>query len=451
MAELKSAGLYLEPVAGWGRYPVERGAVARPERLLLPADGRAVLSRGLGRSYGDSSLPPPSRPLAANTTLADRVLAFDPATGLLRAEAGLSVLELNRLFLPRCFFLPVSPGTQFVTLGGMVAADVHGKNHHVAGTIGAHLRALRLALADGRELEVSAASEPELFRATQGGLGLTGHVLEVELSLERIPSPWIWQETEPFRDLDELLERLPSASGRWPFTVAWVDVTATGRALGRGAIVSGRWAASDEAPARAPGPRFRPTLPFVVPDFLLNRTSARLVNATYGLVNGRRATRIVDPRSHFHPLDVVLEWNRAYGRRGFTQYQAVIPREAGPAAVRRLFETLAASGEPAFLCVVKDFGGEGAGLLSFPRPGTTASIDLPLHGARTQALVDALNRVVIEAGGRVYLAKDALTRREDFQAMEGPRLAAFDAVRRRFDPERRISSALAVRLLDDPA
>jgi FAD/FMN-containing dehydrogenase len=378
------------------------------------------------------------------------LLAFDPVAATLRAEAGLSVMRLSEWLWPRGVALPVVPGTAYVTLGGMVAADVHGKNHHRAGTIGAHLRALRLALADGRELEVSASHEPELFRATQGGMGLTAHVLEVELSLERIPSPWIRQETEPFRDLDELLERLPDASRRWPFTVAWVDVTASGRALGRGALVSGRWAEPDEAPPAPPGTRFRPAVPFVLPDWTLNRASARLVNAAIGIAHRRRA-RIVDPRAHFHPLDGVREWNRAYGRRGFTQYQAVIPREAGPTAVRRLFETLVGSREPAFLCVVKDFGREGAGLLSFPRPGTTVSIDLPLRGTRTQALVDALNRRVIEAGGRVYLAKDALTRREDFEAMEGARLPAFDAVRRRFDPERKLSSALAVRLLGDPA
>jgi FAD/FMN-containing dehydrogenase len=174
------------------------------------------------------------------------------------------------------------------------------------------------------------------------------------------------------------------------------------------------------------------------------------VNEAYRLTNGRPRSSLVAPWSFFHPLDFLLEWNRGYGRRGFTQYQAVIPREAGREAVRRLFETLVASGEPAFLCVVKDFGAEGRGLLSFPRPGTTASIDLPLRGESTQRLIDALNGVVIEAGGRVYLAKDALTRREHLEAMEGPRLAAFDAIRRRFDPERRLSSALAVRLLGDP-
>jgi FAD/FMN-containing dehydrogenase len=437
-------------VAGWGRVPACEAEEVLDEDLRA-AVRDARLTRGLGRSYGDASLPPRAGARVAVSRRADRLLSFDASTGVLRAEAGLSLASLAEWLLPRGFAVPVVPGTCHVTLGGMVAADVHGRNHHTAGTIGAHLRSLRLALADGRELEVSATDEPELFRATQGGMGLTAHVLEVELALKRIPSPWIWQETEPLRNLDELLERLRAASAEWPFTVSVVDALAGGAALGRGALIKGRWAEPDEAPAQPPRSGFQPRVPLDLPGWALNRSSARLVNALYRLSSRIRSQAIVAPRAHFQPLDFLRDWNRGYGRRGFTQYQAVIPREAGPQAVRRLFETLVASGEPAFLCVVKDFGAEGAGLLSFPRPGTTASIDLPLRGEPTQALVDAMNRCVIEAGGRIYLAKDALTRRDHLEAMEGPRLAAFAELRRRFDPERRLSSALAVRLLGDPA
>jgi FAD/FMN-containing dehydrogenase len=437
-------------VAGWGRVPVCEAEEVLDEDLRA-AVRDACLTRGLGRSYGDASLPPRAGARVAASRRADRLLSFDPGSGVLRAEAGLSLARLSEWLLPRGFAVPVVPGTCHVTLGGMVAADVHGRNHHTAGTIGAHLRSLRLALADGRELEVSATNEPELFRATQGGMGLTAHILEVELALRRIPSAWIWQETEPLRDLDELLERLAAASVAWPYTVTVVDALAGGSALGRGALIKGRWAEPDEAPRGVPRPRFEPRVPFDFPNWALNRGSGRLVNALIRLRSRLHSQAIVSPRAHFQTLDMLRDWNRGYGRRGFTQYQAVIPREAGPRAVRQLFETLVASGEPAFLCVVKDFGAEGAGLLSFPRPGTTASIDLPLRGERTQALVDAMNRCVIEAGGRIYLAKDALTRREHLEAMEGPRLAAFAELRRRFDPERRLSSALAVRLLGDPA
>ena len=437
-------------VAGWGRVPACEAQEVLDEDLRAAVRG-ASLTRGLGRSYGDASLPARPGGRVAASRRADRLLRFDASTGVLRAEAGLSLAPLAAWLLPRGFAVPVVPGTCHVTLGGMVAADVHGRNHHSAGTIGAHLRALRLALADGRELEANATSEPELFRATQGGMGLTAHILEVELTLRRIPSPWIWQETEPLRNLDELLERLPAASAEWPFTVSMVDPLAGGAALGRGVLVKGRWAEPDEAPRRVPRAGFQPRVPLDFPSWALNRRTALLVNGLYYLWSRRRGRTLVSPRAHFQPLDVLRDWNRGYGQRGFTQYQCVIPREAGPGAVRRLFEALVASGEPAFLCVVKDFGAEGAGVLSFPRPGTSASIDLPLRGERTQAAVDAMNRVVLDAGGRIYLAKDSLTRREHLEAMEGPRLAAFAELRRRFDPERRLSSALAVRLLGDPA
>ena len=437
-------------LSGWGRVPALEAEQLLDEELR-DAAREASLTRGLGRSYGDASLPRRAGARVAGSHRADRLLSFDGASGVLRAEAGLSLAQLHDRFLPLGFDSPVAPGTEHVTLGGMVAADVHGKNHHTAGTIGAHLRALRLLLADGREVEVSPEQEPELFYATQGGMGLTGHILEVALALERIPSRWIWQESEPVRDLTELLEALAAASATWPQTVVHMDPLARGPALGRGVLVKARWATEGEAPPAAPqrGPRIR--VPFDLPGWALNRLTARLVNEAYRLLNGRAKSAVVAPWTYFHPLDFLLDWNRGYGRRGFTQYQAVIPKEAGRAAVRQLFETLVESGEPAFLCVVKDFGAEGKGLLSFPRPGTTASIDLPLRGARTQRLVDAMNRDVIEVGGRVYLAKDSLTRREDFETMEGTRLERFRAVRRRVDPDGRLASQLSVRLFGDAA
>src|SRR5262245_46635891 len=225
-------------LAGWGRVPVREAEEVLDEDLRAAVQG-ASLTRGLGRSYGDASLPYRAGARVAASRRADRLLAFDPASGVLRAEAGLSLARLHDLFLPLGFASPVAPGTEHVTLGGMVAADVHGKNHHRAGTFGAHVRALRLALADGRELEVSDGCEPELFLATQGGMGLTGHVLEVELALERVPSAWIWQELEPVRDLGELLEKLAAASQDWSHTVVHVDPLASGRALGRGGAVRG--------------------------------------------------------------------------------------------------------------------------------------------------------------------------------------------------------------------
>jgi FAD/FMN-containing dehydrogenase len=404
-----------------------------------------VLSRGLGRSYGDSSLPPPGRE-AANTTLADRILSFDPASGLLRAEAGLSVLELNRIFLRRGFFPPVSPGTQLVTLGGMVAADVHGANHHVDGCFGAHVEALKLRVADGRTLECGPGREDELFRATVGGMGLTGHILEVAFRMRRIPSPWLWVESERIPDIDAFICGLRSAARRWPQTKGWIDCLKRGRHLGRGLLYRGRWAEPGEAPTRLPAERPRPGVPFLLPVSLVTPWSVRAFNSFYYHLP-RRGRGIQHPDSFFYPLDVVGDWNRLYGRRGFTQYQCVLPEAAGPGAARRFLELLTREGGASMLCVIKDCGAEGVGLLSFPRPGISIALDIPIT-EKTQALVDALNEAVIAEGGRVYLAKDAFTRAEHFRAME-PRLPAFLAVRRKWDPEGRIKSAQSVRLFGD--
>jgi FAD/FMN-containing dehydrogenase len=433
-------------ISGWGLVAVP-GYEERSEDLeALTRD--AVLTRGLGRSYGDASLPPPGARRVAASPLADRILAFDPAAGLLRAEAGLSLRALNRLFLPRGFYSPITPGTQIITLGGMVAADVHGKNHHVAGTIGRHVRALRLRVADGRVVACSRTVEPELFRATLGGMGLTGHVLEVELSLERVPSPWIAMESERIPDIDAFLVALKEAARAWPHTMGWIDCLSGGRALGRGILMRGRWARPDEAPRPLPPPPSRPSLPVLLPEWVISPWSVRAFNALYYRSHvPRLRRRLTHPEPFFYPLDAISDWNRLYGRRGFTQYQCVLPESGGREAVRGFLRVLSARGGASMLCVIKDCGEQGEGMLSFPLRGTSIALDIPI-GADTQALVDALNAVVIESGGRVYLAKDQFTRPADFARME-PRLSEFQRVRRQWDPLGRIRSAQSVRVLGD--
>jgi decaprenylphospho-beta-D-ribofuranose 2-oxidase len=424
--------------------PVVPGHERRSEDLRALTRGQP-LSRGLGRSYGDSSLPAAGDLEVASTTLADRILSFDERTGLMRAEAGLSLREIYRLFLPRGWFTPVTPGTQFVTLGGMVAADVHGKNHHVDGCFGAHVTELLLRVADGRLVTCSPTVEAELFRATVGGMGLTGHILEVVFRLVRVPSPWLWGEAERVPDIDAFIDALKTASATWPFTSGWIDCLTAGRHLGRGILFKSRWATPAEAPAAPPRPRKRLTVPFEMPSFLLGRFSIQAFNALFyrqPLVRG-----IVHPESTFTPLDMMWKWNRLYGRGGLTQHQCVLPNEAGRGAARRFLEILVARGGASFLCVIKDCGPQGVGMLSFPRPGISIALDIAVR-AGTPALIDALNECVLKEGGRIYLAKDAFTRAEHFRAME-PRLEEFLRVRRKWDPEGRFRSAQSVRLFGD--
>jgi FAD/FMN-containing dehydrogenase len=435
----------LAELSGWGHYPVVEACERRSEDLEAITTG-VVLTRGLGRSYGDASLPPSRGMAVAGSVLADRILSFDAATGVVEAEAGFPLWRLNRLFLARGWFTPVTPGTHFVTLGGMVAADVHGKMHHVDGCIGEHVTRLRMRLADGRIIECSQAIEPELFWATIGGMGLTGHILEVGLRMKPIPSPWIWQETERCDSFDALIEALQVAGKSWPFTVAWADFIDHGPRLGRGVLMKGRWAQPGEAPPAAPRFRSPLTLPPVFPSWFLQPFMWRLFNWLLFTIT-RPHSGIVHPETFFYPLDILRDWNRAYGPRGFTQYQAVLPASPGNVGHHRFLDVLRRMHAPVFLCVIKDCGPEGRGMLSFPKPGISYALDLPVE-ARTQAIVDALNEVVVAEGGRVYLAKDAFTRAEHFQAME-PRLPAWLAVRRKWDPQQLLRSAQSVRLLGD--
>ena len=437
----------LTRLSGWGRYPVVEGHETLAEDLERITRG-AVLTRGLGRSYGDASLPPPGQYRVAGSVLADRLLGFDPDTGVVRAEAGCPLWRINRVFLPRGFFTPVTPGTHYVTLGGMVAADVHGKSHHVDGCFGEHVTRLKMRVADGRILECSDDEERDLFRATLGGMGLTGHILEVEFRLRRIPTPWIWQESERTPDFEATLERLREGSQRWPMTVCWADFLTRGPGAGRGVVMVGRWAEPDEAPQQLPRFRHAPSVPPVFPNWALQPWMVQLFNRLNYVKHGARVrTGIVHPETFFYPLDVVRDWNRLYGPRGFTQYQCVLPMSGDASRHRRFLAHLQELTAPVFLCVIKDCGPEGKGMLSFPKPGVSYALDLPVT-TQTQALVDALNEFVIAEGGRVYLAKDAFTRAEHFRAME-PRLEAWTQVRRRWDPNGTLRSAQSVRVLGD--
>jgi FAD/FMN-containing dehydrogenase len=383
------------------------------------------------------------------TPLADRILSFDDRTGVLRAEAGYSLHSLYHDFLRRGWFTPVTPGTQFVTLGGMVAADIHGKNHHCEGTIGRHVRAIRIRVASGDIVECSRTEEPDLFRASVGGMGLTGHMLEIELQLIHVPSPWIWGEMLRVANIDEYLDALRASASEWPFTMGWIDCLSQGSAMGRGVLQRGRWATEGEAPRNFPRALVRVPVPVVCPSWVMGRTVGKIFNEGYYRWNRTTAPRLVHPEKFFYPLDALLDWNRLYGPRGFTQYQCVLPDAAGRQAVRQLLELLTRQGAASFLCVIKDCGDQGEGLLSFPLKGTSIALDLPVRD-NTQAVVDKLNEFVIGAGGRIYLAKDAFTRADHFRAME-PRLPAWQAIRRRWDPAGRLRSAQSVRLFGDPA
>lgn len=427
------------PVRSWGGYPRVRQEVLPLSRrdAALPAGNGTLLAHGNGRSYGDVCLNAGGTLL--HTRGLDRFIAFDPDAGVLRCEAGVLLGEILDLIVPHGWFLPVLPGTQFVTVGGAIANDVHGKNHHRVGSFGHHVLRLELLRSDGQRLECSPHEHAALFAATVGGLGLTGLVTWAELRLQRVSSPWLQAETLPFRGLEEFLALSAASAASHDHTVAWIDCTARGAAPGL------FFRANAQPATRAEPRRRRWSVPFTPPLSLVNRPGVRLFNTVYRAVHAqRRAPRLCHYRPYFFPLDAVTHWNRIYGPRGFLQHQCVIPTDVAPQALAEILQRVARDGGGSFLAVLKQFGDQSApGLLSFARPGITLALDFPLHGATTLRLLDTLDRVVADAGGAVYPAKDARMAGADFRRF----FPAWESMHAHIDP--RFSSSFWRRVTED--
>lgn len=397
------------PRAGtsWGRYPLARQRIVSLHwrDAPLPDFDGSMLAYGNGRSYGDVCLNDGGTLL--HTRGLDRYIDFDPASGVLRCEAGVLFAEILEFAVPQGWFLPVTPGTRYVTVGGAIANDVHGKNHHVAGTFGEHVRRFELLRSDGQRIECSPGRNADLYAATIGGLGLTGVIVWAEFQLRRIACPWMAQETRRFGNLGEFFALSADSERDHAYTVAWVDCAAGGKSFGRGVFIRANHApppAAADMPARR---QRRLAVPFTPPFSLINPLSLRAFNALY-FHRARERRAIVHYEPYFYPLDAIAEWNRIYGPRGFLQYQCVVPPAAAEAAAAELLRVIAASGSGSFLAVLKVFADRApAGVLSFPRAGTTLALDFPNHGAATFALLDRLDDIVAAAGGAVYPAKDA--------------------------------------------
>ncbi len=405
----------------WGRYPKSEPAriVRVQNRLSLPnfeEIGAPVLAYGQGRSYGDVCLNNGGTLLS--TSDLDRFIHFDSDTGVLRAEAGTTLAEILLQTVPQGWFLPVSPGTKFVSLGGAVANDIHGKNHHVAGTFGRHVTQFELAQSSGERFVCSPDNNVGLFNATIAGLGLTGLITWVELQMMRIESDQVDLNTTRFRSLDEFLDLSEKANNESPYVVAWIDGL---RAEGRGLLVQGDHAPADSdatLPGTQSGRKVRLSAPIDAPSWLLNPLSVRAFNTAYfnKQVARQKQSRIhYDP--YFYPLDAVRDWNRGYGKRGLLQYQCVVPFDDSNASVREILGQIAESGAGSFLAVIKTFGDiPSPGLMSFPRPGITLALDFANKGDATICLFHRLDVIVREAGGAVYPAKDACMSGESFRA-----------------------------------
>lgn len=425
-------------VASWGRL----GSAEHTRRQFCDRAAAPGLLRGAGpgicygngRSYGDVCLNPGGE--LWDMSGLDRFIAFDAGTGVLTCEAGVLLRDIQRLFVPRGFMVPVNPGTQLITVGGAIANDVHGKNHHRHGSFGDHVLRLRLARTDGSVQDCGPGENPGLFAATVGGVGLTGVILEADLRLRRVSGPFVTAEHIPFDGLDEFFALSGESEAAYEHAVAWIDCLRGGR----GVFLRANPSDAAHGPLPSPG---RLAVPFTPPVSLVNAVSLRAFNALYYAVQKRSQGKVLAHYEPFFcPLDGVRDWNRAYGPRGFYQYQSVVPPECAEEAVGAMLAAMARAGQGSFLAVLKRFGArEGRGMLSFPRPGVTLAVDFPNRGESTLRLFERLDAIVAEAGGRLYLAKDARMPRALLERGY-PRLHEFLAHR---DPG--ASSALSRRLM----
>lgn len=441
-------------ITNWGKYPAVESLLEAPRSVEAVAQALAAapqtIGRGMGRCYGDSSL---HEKLILSSRRLDKMLAFDAQSGRLVAESGVPLAEILTAFVPRGWFLPVTPGTRFVSLGGALASDVHGKNHHLAGCFGEHAAWIDVLTAAGETVRCSPKEQAELFAATRGGHGLTGFIARAAIDLVPVASAYIRQETVKAANLEEIMDGFEQ-SGAWTYSVAWIDCATAGAGLGRSLLMRGEHALPAELPQKwraaplslAAGSTF--TVPLDFPSFALNPWSVKAFNALYYGKAGAGTTKSVVPyTSFFYPLDAVNEWNRIYGKRGFTQYQFVIPKEAGRAGLASILGRIADSGLGSFLAVLKLFGKQEhpPGNMSFPMEGYTLALDFPISDSLFP-LLDTLDAMVLDHGGRLYLTKDARMAPETFRRGYGQLLEDFLKVKARWDPACKLQSCQSKRL-----
>ncbi|MBL7999278.1 MAG: FAD-binding oxidoreductase [Candidatus Kapabacteria bacterium] len=420
--------MHVEP---WGRTPiVEHADVKRPAWLRDCADvwgdDMTTLAIGNLRSYGDSCLNDNAR--IVDMTQCSRFIAFDKERGVIRCEAGVLLSDILNLIVPYNWFLPVTPGTKFVTVGGAVANDIHGKNHHCKGTFGCHVLRFELLRSDGSRTECSPGENAELFAATIGGLGLTGIVLWVEFSLTRIASPFITQTNIRFGNMDDYMLHSRTSDSKYDYVVSWIDCASSGASLGRGIFMGGNFAdpLANTLPA-VPAPRSIP-FPIEAPSWMLNTLSIKAFNMLYyGKQTKPVSHHVVHYEPFFYPLDSILHWNKMYGKNGFFQYQFVVPFDDAASVLRDVLKRTARTGNASFLAVLKNFGAiQSPGMLSFPMEGVTLAMDFKNEGGKTLAFMTELDAIIRSAGGRLYPAKDARMTAEDFQRAY-PNWSAFAA------------------------
>ncbi|MGY0691325.1 FAD-binding protein [Virgibacillus sp. FSP13] len=441
-------------ISGWGNFPRESCFVYQPETsrdiqaILKEDNAHSQIAYGLGRSYGDTALNKDAAVIRFDKL--NHMLAFNEETRTLTCEAGVSLADIIDVFLPRGYFLPVTPGTKFVTVGGAIANDVHGKNHHVDGCFSEFVVCFDLLLASGEVITCSRDQHSEVFWATVGGIGLTGIILQATIQLIPVESSYIKATYEKAKNLDEAFDKFSENDANFKYSVAWIDCLSSGDSLGRSVLMRGEHANKLDLPAKIHDPfpnsrKLHLKMPINAPSFALNYWSISAFNNLY-YASYKDETKIVDQTSFFHPLDAITDWNKLYGKNGFVQYQAVFPKANQPKeGIRKLLERLSSEKRSSFLAVLKSSGQANNGLLSFPMEGYTLALDIPIKNNSLFSFLKELDDIVLAHGGRVYLAKDSTINPETFRSMY-PNWKKFMEVKQQLDPDGRFSSSMSRRL-----
>ena len=428
-------------INGWGRYPSVDADIFLPQNFADIAQfmqtSATCIPRGLGRSYGDSA----NHSTVIQSSYLDHYLAFDRITGILTCEAGVSIRTILDMVVPLGWFLPVTSGTSYVTMGGAIASDIHGKNHHSSGTFSEHVLSFDLMLASGEMVTVSRQHLPELFHATCGGMGLTGMILSVTLQLKSIGSSYILQDTYRFSSLEEVCEQFEMNQAA-TYSVAWIDCLAKGKQLGRSLLMLGEHSQDGTLEL---GKKKSQNLPIDLPQSLLNHYSIKAFNSLYyHRVFSKTKTEIISFEPYFYPLDAIGNWNRLYGKAGFVQYQFVLPKAVGIRGLKKILEVIVSSEKGSFLAVLKAFGTGNQNFLSFPVEGYTLALDFKMTEETVQ-LIKLLDSMVVEMGGRIYLTKDALMTEASFKKTY-PQWERFEEVRAKFGAIGKFASSQSKRL-----
>lgn len=427
-------------ISGWGGYPQQEVQLLTPHsqsELHLEVQSRkSLISRGMGRSYGDSA----NAPVVMQTTKCDNFIEFDPDTGILTAESGITMREILKVIVPKGWFLPVTPGTSFVTLGGAIASDVHGKNHHVAGTFGQHVKKITILLGTGEVLNVSPKKHIDLFQATCGGMGLTGVILRATIQLCKIQSSFINQKIIK-ADCIEATCEVFEANATATYSVAWIDCLAKGKNLGRSVLMLGEHANNGGLDLLIKNPI---NIPIYTPATLLNGITIKTFNNAIWHKAKHNKTQSIPLMTYFYPLDTIGAWNKIYGKAGFMQFQFVLPKTNGVPNMRKLLTEISQSGQSSFLAVLKQFGQSNENLLSFPTEGYSLALDFKMTPSIVK-LLHNLENMVTYMGGRIYLSKDAVMRETSFKTSY-PKWRQFEMVRQKYGAIGKFSSTQSKRL-----